>query len=331
MAEKPEDIDTHIRGLLKTATELHDEIYGKNSSRQHTLWMVRTSNFFSAYSKANNPNGFKRMFIDFYSLNTPALTSEIFIEEDRQTVVNDRWLAIEDNLEQPAPRKSASLAASVACAGLVIYPDPQRRSVSIPLSEIYLEAKAYAKKKGTKDMRAYAFPIRILHHFFAVLHYAIPDLDAEKPKITRNMTALKSFLAEITPAAAPSSGDAVGEGIAGFSKIMAEILKASKLDGAVDTSQLEGTMRSALSGDAVKSVGKVVGKIMSSVKGSDGDVGSVLDGIGSALKDPEIRGMLATSAKETAALAASVPTATNPKGEPIPESVLPIPMVEDQE
>ena len=321
------ELDIDIRGLVKTTTELHDEIYGKSSQRPHALWMVRISNFLSAYSKANNPNGFKKMFNDFYSVHTQELCQDIFIEQDEQTIVNDKWLRVKDNLEQKSSVKKSSsdswAPSQATCKGLVIYFDPQRKSVSIPISEIYIAATSYAKEKGTSDLHAYSYPGRILYHLFSILHHSIPELDPTRQKITNNMIAIKSFLNEITTpnesSRTPAPNDLIGEGLSGFTKIMSTVMKSAGLDMNIDASQLESTMRNTFNGDTVKSMGKVVNKIIDSVKDSkSNDLNSVMDGIGEAFKDPEIRNMLSSSARETAALVSSIPSLDNAQGSEIP-------------
>ncbi len=329
------EFDEGVRKLLEISMTIHDEKYGRMGNA--ALWMTRISKFNSAYVKADNPPGFMKMFRDFYVLYSGHLAADVFAETEETTVVNDKWLKDETNYEAtagttggkggtgriPGSKSEGWNPRQATCKGIVLYFMPSVKAVSIPISEIYIIASGLAKEHGEKNIKIWSYPAQILYSIYQILHGCVSDLDNGYASITKNLRAIKALLDEITPAEGTGK-DAIGEGISGFSKIMASVMKSAGINVSLDPGQLETAMRTTFEGDAVKKMGTVVSKIMEDVSavGSEAKPGEaisvVMDKIGDAFKNPEVRDILATSAKETAAKASellgSIPTADNPAG-----------------
>lgn len=337
--DEPDKFDIAIRALHKCITDLHDTVNGRVSSDRHALWMVRTSNFMTAYSKVNKPSAFKGMFLNFFNENKTSILAEIFTEREGRLTVNDKWLRTTKDFEAKAgapqnAQDSSWTPGGLTCKGLVIYFNPKRKSVSIPISEIYIAAVSLAKEKGGSDnVKAYSFPPRVLKCLYSIFEAILSEGDNDMPAITHNLTLIKGQLDDIIPDSDEKT-EATGEGIAGFTKIISSLTKSMGVDLNLDAKQIEGTIGNVLGGDTFANLGKIVNKVVDSVKDTKtNDVGAIISGIGNTLSsDPELKTMLAAAtgsiSSSVNSLQASIPTQTNPISAPpsIPDNIsIPMP------
>lgn len=327
-------VNKHITDLIEISKEVHDKAYGAMSDQ--TLWMTRLTKFQSSYIKSKNPMAWIRLFSEFFDVHSERIAEDVFIEEEEDTKVNDSWLRCETNFETRSATAGAGTGwtpRQATCKGYVLYydPAPKYRAVSIAISEIYLCACKLSKEKGSTNTRMFSYPVHILYNLYALFSTAVSPLDESHKQLVKNTKVLKAFLDEISPVA--DSG--VGDGMKGFSKIMASVMKSAGIDIGANSEQLESAMQSTMQGDAVQTMGKVVSKIMQSVgagETKDESTDAVLDRLGDVFKDRELRDMLSTSAKETAdkvaTLSASIPTAES-VGQATPAPSVPLPVPEE--
>lgn len=321
LTPQAKQLDEQFNELVETCKDLHDDAYG---SMSETLWMNRLTKLQAAYIKSKNPMGWAPMFLNFYALHSEVLSKPIFHEVDDEDKVNDEWLKDMENREggssAPPSSRTGWGPKTATCRGHVIYfnPNPKYRAVSFALGEIYEVACDLSKKKGTKDVKKFAYPAKILYHLYAIWECVLSKEDPTWKQVSSNALVLKTFLDEVLPS---DGQEGLGSGIKGFSKIMASVMKNAGISSEVNTGELEKAMESTFQGDTVQTMGKVVSKIMSSItSGEEGKEGTespdqVMDRLGDVFKDKEIREMLSSSAQETAGkmadLAESVPTAEN--------------------
>lgn len=282
------NFDDNMKNLLRLAMKIHDTAHGGMSNSM--LWMVRVQKFLTAYTKAKNPPGFMDMWTKFYDTYTTELDQQIFAETEEGTTVNDKWLKDTTDKEKKSDVKTSGWnPRQLSCRGIVAYINPEVKSVSIPLTDIYLDAGKLSREKGSKNIEIYSYPASILFHMYSILNACVPG----KPTLIKNVKILKTFLDEITTT--EGTNDSVGEGIAGFSKIISSVMKQIGIDVPIDDKKLQDTVRDTLNSDTAKSVGKVVGKIIENVSSSTSGpdtLQKVMDGIGDACKDPNIRNMM---------------------------------------
>jgi len=318
LTPQEQKFDKHITALIEVAKEVHDKEHGPMSGM--TLWMTRLTRLQTSYIKSKNPMGWAEMFSKFYAVHSDAIAKDIFVETDEDTKINDDWLKITENFETRGlpPGGSGWGPRQASCKGYVLYfdTDPRARWCSIAINEIYQTAVKLSKEQGGANTRIFAYPAQILYNFYEILAVVVSPFDETHKTLVKNALILREFINEISPT--DPSADGIGEGVKGFSKIMASVMKAAGIGTEANAAELESAMQKSLEGDTVKTMGKVVSKIMESVGsigGADGpgDTDTVMDRLGDVFKDKEIREMLSTSAKATAdqvaGLAASIPHA----------------------
>lgn len=317
VVSKDQKFDKHFTALIEFAKEIHDKEHGAMADQ--TFWMARLTRLQASYVKSKNPMGWAEMFLRFYAVHSEEIAKDIFIETDEDTKINDDWLKVTENFESRGLPSSGSGwgPRQASCKGYVIYFDQERaRWCSIAINEIYQAAVKLAKEKGATNTRIFSYPAHILYNFYEILSIVVSEFDATHKTLVRNALILREFINEISPT--DPAADTIGDGVKGFSKIMASVMKAAGISGDADSAQLESAMQKSLEGDTVKTMGKVVSKIMESVgtigaADGSGDTDTVMDRLGAVFQNKEIREMLSTSAKATAdqvaGLAASVPRA----------------------
>lgn len=284
------EFDINVKKLLSLSMEIHDAANGKMSNP--SLWMVRISKFQSAYTKTKNPPGFLDMWRNFYTIHNTELTDDIFVETEESSNVNDKWLKDITEREKKGEVKQSNSwnPRQMTCKGIVIYFNPEVKSVSIPIGEIYLAAIKLSKEKGKDNIKMYSYPAQLLSCLYNILDKCILDSDPGKKQISKNTKILGAFLQEITISDADSNSN-VGEGMNGFAKIMSTVMKTVGINMPED-GNMEKTIKETFESDGAKKIGKVVGKMIESVNSSQnkgGGLENIIDGIGNACKDPEIK------------------------------------------
>lgn len=287
------NFDDNMKKFLNLAIEIHTAAYGSMSNQK--LWFIRIQKFLSAYTKAKNPKGFMDMWTNFYTQNSKDLNENIFVEVGDTTEVNDKWLKdTTDREKKGASKLTGWNHQPQSCNGVVVYCDPKVPSVSVPITEIYLAAIKLSKDKGNDNIKFYGYPAHVLLCIYSILNSCVPG----KQKINRNMKTLRTFLDEITAGDGSEHNDAIGEGISGFSKIMSTVIKTMGFNVNIDDKKIEETFREAFNSDTAKNVTKAIGKVMDNVNSKKSESGTdamknVIDGIGSAWNDPEIKNLFA--------------------------------------
>lgn len=312
ISKEAQELDTAFTGLLDICKDIHEA--GKKGSSQH-LWLSRVTTLQAGYAKSKkNPTKWKEMFARFYFDYKSDLDRPIFFDDGTDMKVNDEWLKDKEKESKTAPRAAGSWSpAQIVNKGINIFFDAKIQAACIPLTEVYKMATSLSVSHGEKNVKMFVLPAKFLYHLYNVLGVCVPPLEDGYTNITQNITVLQRFIKEVLPNDSDDSG--IGDGLKGFSQIMGKVLKSSGVDGDFDANGMESAVNSAFSGGAVETMGKMVQRIMKSVSDvpATGDVSQVLDKIGEAFKDPEVRGMLAESEKamseQVTALSQSVPTA----------------------
>jgi hypothetical protein len=292
---EPEKVNKYFTGLIEVSKNIHDDLYG---SMSNTLWLTRLTKVQAAYIKSKNPLGWKSMFTDFFSTHSEEIMRDVFHESG----VNDKWLKNTTNYES----SSKGWASGATCKGLIIYfnTDPKHRAVSIAISEIYAAACKVAKEKGESSVKILTYPAKLLYNFYSLISVGLDELDPASDQINRNVTALKTFIDEMSP----ETESSVGSGGGGIADMMSAMMKSSGVDtGGVDAGSISSIIEETMKGDSVKGITDVISKIMASMNGAEGEEqdntpAGVMNKLSDVLGNQEIRDMLTSSAENASSV-----------------------------
>lgn len=318
----PDAFDVAVKKLLRTMQDVHeatDKTSPMNFNRADPYWVICLGKFHAAYLKANNPDGFKPMFRQFYETHRNSIMEQII--EDNQ--VYDDWIKTKEVF--PAPGKSiqksgknhrsrkhnddtASWNPHASCKGLVIYFDSHNeklRAVSIPLSEAYLQAcKHYAELSKDKGVCS-PFPATILYSFYAAMSAVCDPTDLEI--LTENVESLKDVVDSLTPESTGTEGSTLEP----LKDMMKALAKSSGIPGmnAGDDSQINSALGTLFSAETSDKISNVVRSVTEQISTKGGDnVGDVVSQIGQLLQNPTLTDMVKDTVDSAQRLQDSIPT-----------------------
>lgn len=311
----PKNLDESIKLLLTSSLAIHDNLY----SNKQRVWFTNVTKIFSAYTKIDNPDSFKDMFINFFNKHREILSKPIFYDSpEGDMLVNDSLFKITEVIAGPGidptkikTTKSDSWSPTETFNhGYVIYFDndnPKTKAVSIPINEIYQSAtKLYKDQNGGAKNKSY--PGKILLSLYSTFLFSLPEDDSNYDDIKKNVNVLSEFLDQILGEDKSNNGP-----LSGITNIMAQVMKSTGLSsGDMNASQLESVLGNALSGDTFKGLSSVVTELMSSVNGKENNnIGDVMTNIGDALKSDSIKDMVSKTASQSEELINSIPGLNN--------------------
>ena len=284
-----DNFNSSVQYLLQNSFKIHDEQYGPMSTER--MWRTWVGKFSSVYHQKEYSK-FIPMFLNFFTKNQDFFTNPVFIEVNSTINMNVDWLRNEELLDGPGSLKVVNKKSwskdGKQCKGLVIFFNDVEKfhMISIPISEIYLEACRLDKSKNE------LFPAKILAALYSAIYYVIPEgvFPEEKLAVEKNMNFLKDFIKNL----APDEGNSdIGDGLSGVSKILNTICKSAGLgDKTIDTKGIGETIGQYTKPETLDKVGKVVGTIFKGLKPSDGEdinINSAIDNIGKTLQSTEIK------------------------------------------
>jgi hypothetical protein len=176
-------LDESIKQLLSVSKKIAELTGATNKTHE---WVARVISFEKSYLKAGDPEKVRPIFQRFYNEFTAQFEDYAVTRDEGGTINLNDWLVEEQNLEAAdpgIPKASASAAASVPkakgkssgtviatkplapCLGYVIYLDKKLKSVSIPVSQIYMAARQIQPATGQYPCRVLVLLYTIMSEF----------------------------------------------------------------------------------------------------------------------------------------------------------------------
>jgi hypothetical protein len=295
-------LDSSIKGLLKVISSIGNN--GKLGvdfmKTSKPYWNLCCDKFHAAYIKARNPEGFRDMFYNFFDSRREKFVEDVVSDGE----INDEWLKNKEVLPIPgsgAGKKKKSSdefgfsLKSISCRGEIIYFDATNekiRNVSIPITEAYLAAcKIYVD--GAKNGEYSPLPAQLLYNLFLIIYHVCDTEDQEVMKA--NCHSLKEIVDSLT------SEDEINDGTGATLEPIKGMMKSL-----ADKFGLSGDASKLMEGDGIQKAisgifsDEVTGKMKNmwntfqdKVKIDDTkDIGSLINNIGEAIKDPSLQNTL---------------------------------------
>jgi hypothetical protein len=295
-------LDSAIKGLLKVISSISNNgklgIDFMKTSKPY--WNLCCDKFHAAYIKARNPEGFRDMFYNFYDSHREKFVEDVVSDGE----INDEWLKNKEVLPIPGSssgkKKKTSdefgfSLKSISCRGEIIYFDASNekiRNVSIPITEAYLAAcKIYVD--GSKNGEYSPLPAQLLYNLFLIIYHVCDTEDQEGMKT--NCLSLKEIVDSLT------SEDEVNDGTGSTLEPIKGMMKTL-----ADKFGLSGDASKLMEGDGIQKAisgifsDEVTGKMKNmwstfqdKVKIDESkDIGSLINNIGEAIKDPSLQSTL---------------------------------------
>jgi hypothetical protein len=302
-------LDGAIRNLLKVVTQIQGQSSvnsGDFLKSSKPYWHLCTEKFHAAYIKAKNPDGFRDMFLEFFSKNTDKFVDDVVCDDE----INDEWLKNKDviTVNKKSKKKTSDEFSfslrNINCRGHVIYFDETNekiRNVCIPIGEAYIAAvKIYTD--GAKKGEYSPLPAQLLVALFTVMSHVVEDED-DKSSVESNVKALKDIVEQLTEG--NEEDDGVGDTLNPLSNVMKTIAKKFNLgsEGNFDMSSIEKMTSNLFNTDTMDKAKGIFNKFQEKANIKEGaDIGSIISGVSEALKSDdlqnEIKGALAEVASK---------------------------------
>lgn len=306
MSEKsiiPDDLNKSITLLLNTSIEIHDSAYGQS---KQMFWFTCVNKFYSVYTKINDAEKFKSMFLKFYEDNKDFFNKPIFYDDEKgNSHVNDSLLKNSEKNQASSSKSSGSWSPKeIGCKGLVIYYKPGEekfKAICVPISEIYQCAVKEWKQKNESDSNVRTFPGKILLSLYGIFKFGVSEQHAN---IDKNFVMLSEFIEQISDNKSGKSNDTMSA----ISKAMASVIKETGMGGDINASELQAVLSTALTGDAAKNVTKILGQVMSTIETADtNNISDVLGKVGTALQTKEMATMAEQTINQAQTLVDTIP------------------------
>lgn len=321
-----ESFDAAFKGLMETAMQVEREVTDAFSMKKvvQPYWALCITKLYTSYIAAENPDGFKEMFRNFYKEYRKQLIEPLMDSDG----MNDSWLKVKEIL--PAPfdndgkkRPKNLFGAPEILEGLVLYFQTERkyRAFCIPISKVYRVAcEHYVEMEKEKSVHS-PLPAAILYNFYAAFLHVCKDKD--KKAILKNVEVIKEIVVELSP----EEGSDNGSTFSPLKEMMKRFAKSSgmPLD---DSGKMEEAIGQLFKPETTEKINKLVKTVTESFTASTEtngvpDIDKVLSNIGTALQKPELRDILSEQTKNITNLQASIPTAENPVGGALSPTVSP--------
>ena len=302
--------DLHLTNLLKVAIKIAGATNGISST---PVWVSWTSKFLQAYNTAKNPSAFHEMFMRYFNDNAGDLTTPIMGAGGR---VQDGWLRECKNVKNHEGTWSMS---GIQPRGQVIYysNDPKFKSVSVPLTEIYLAAIKLYRDSKDKDMFAATAPSNVMYNLYSIYASLLPTSAPERSGIVANQESMRQALelsgvSDVNSTTNQSGGGALKD----VKSLMRTVIERTGIDIPPEQAdQMEQTVSTLMDGDVLSHITKVVGTATASGEGSDKggnpDIGAILANVGQALQNSQVRSAISDvsiqSQKQADSLLNSIP------------------------
>ena len=315
MSSKSESMtfDIAVRKLLLIAMDIKSAIV--DHYKQHEpKWSICAGKFYSCYTKLNDVSAFKPMFVQFYKKYQKEINTPIFDDE----TVNDAWLKCGSDIKIAPKSHSTSSkgsnwlkSAQQPCSGIVIIYNQDYPMVSIPISEIYNQAIKVSNDHGEKNSRYQRFPAEVLYSLFWICKTSSDDNSTD---LDHNLDLLKKFIDEMSPSETPSN---VGSSFDGIGSILKKIMASSGMGNSINEKSVDSAVSTLLNGDTTKKMGEVVTNLFKDMQDAKPtNINDALDKFGDVLKKPEMKELIAETAKSVSnisgvPLEAQIPNANN--------------------
>ena len=306
-----DSFDHHLTQLLRVATRISNASSGVTSN---PVWVTWTVKFLQAYNAAKNPPAYHEMFIRYLNEGGVDLASPIMTDDGR---VQDSWLR--DSKTTKSKDGSWSLSG-IQPRGQVIYfsPDPKYKTVSIPITEIYLAAMKLYHDNRNKDTFAAVAPSSILYNLYGIYAAILPSSAPERSTIIKNKDAMQgaiemSGVSDVNSITSQPGGGALKD----VKSLMRTVIERTGFEiPAEDAEKMEKTVSTLVEGDILSHITRVVGSATSGGSGTDSagnpDIGAILANVGQALQNTQVKTAIseisAQSQKQSESLLSSIPT-----------------------
>jgi hypothetical protein len=303
-------LDASIRNLLKVINQIQAQSTvnsGDFLKASKPYWHLCTEKFHAAYIKAKNPDGFRDMFLNFFSKNEDKFIDDVVADEE----INDEWLKCKDvitinnkNKKKKSSDEFSFSLRNINCRGHVIYFDETNekiRNVCIPIGEAYIAAvKIYTD--GAKKGEYSPLPAQLLLALFTVMSYVVEEEDKES--LDNNVKALKDVVDQLTEGD-EGEDDGTGSTLNPLGNVMKTIAKKFNLgsDGNFDMSSIEKMTSNLFNSETVDKAKGIFSKFQEKANIKEGaDLSTIISGVSEALKSDdlqnEIKGALAEVASK---------------------------------
>ena len=301
MSEPEDSFNKHVKALTELSLNIADDL-----NNESLVWKNYVTRFMQAYTAANNPDGFREMFMRFFRSNVSQLSRPIMNDEME---FNDKWLKSTEVIPHPASKKVASYSLKQFCRGIIVYfsdDNEKLRAVSIPISEIYNAALKLCARDHVKYV---TLPASVIYHFFSIILAVIPRSFHEREVIQRNVDVIREAIKGLGSSPDKIENKTMGN-INGMGSLIKEMVKQAGMKVPEKSSKdMDAALDRMMNGDVIAKIGNLVSTISADSEGSD--LSSVLRNVGKALQNDELNATVAdiTAKHESEAqnLVASIP------------------------
>jgi len=303
--------DTHLTNLLKVAIKISGSVSGFGTS---PVWVSWVSKFLQAYNSAKNPPAFHDMFMMYFHTNASDIASPIMAAGGR---IQDAWLR---DCKTSKSHEGTWSMSGIQPRGQIIYysVDPKLKSVSIPLTEIYLASIKLYRDGKDKDTFAATAPSNVLYNFYSIYAALLPTSAPERASIVENQESMKQALelsgvSDVNATTTQTGGGALKD----VGTLVRTLIERSGYEiPQEDADKMEKTMGNIMESDVLSHITKAVGSATISGEGIDKagnpDIGAILANVGHALQNPQVKEAIATvsekTQKQTETLLDSIPS-----------------------